>query len=119
MADVAEAVRDTCDSNGGREESCGNGPAEALGPVEESLSRHGVPANLEMHGQSANENLTLSAKLKYVRSVENVLHTAIDMPPAMMKAPENAQVRSEYMSWGVISSKHCSGLAPKGITNPS
>lgn len=43
----------------------------------------------------------------------------MDMPPAMMNAPENAQVRLEYMSFGVISSKHCSGFAPKGMTKPS
>jgi hypothetical protein len=32
------------------------------------------------------------------------IQTAIDIPPEIRNAPENAQVRLEYMSFGVIAS---------------
>jgi len=35
---------------------------------------------------------------------DHLLHTDMDMPPAIKKAPENAHVKLEYMSCGVISS---------------
>lgn len=104
MADIAKSEGDARYSNGGGEESCGNGPAKSLGPVEESFSRHDVPADLEMHRQGADEDLYTVSKAQAHHGSVVLLHTAIDMPPAMMKAPENAHVRLVYMSFGVISS---------------
>ena len=40
-------------------------------------------------------------------------------PPLTRKEPDQAQFRLECMSWGVIRSRHCSGFAAKGTTNPS
>ena len=105
MADVSKPERDSSNSDSGCEEGSGNGPAKALRPVEEPLAWHNIPANLEVHRERADEDCR---RLIYIGSfVEwalNLLHTAIDKPPAMRNAPENAHVKFENMSWGVISS---------------
>ena len=46
-------------------------------------------------------------------------HRIAAKPPNSRKAPEKAQVMSEYISFGVIVSWHCSGLAAKGTMKPS
>ena len=40
-------------------------------------------------------------------------------PPKSKKAPENAHVLSEFMSFGVMASWHCSGFAARGMMKPS
>lgn len=49
----------------------------------------------------------------------NLPHMSAISPPVSRKEPDQAHVRLEYMSWGVIRSKHCSGFAARGTTNPS
>lgn len=46
-------------------------------------------------------------------------HRIAAKPPNSRKAPEKAQVMSEYISFGVIASWHCSGLAAKGTMKPN
>lgn len=46
-------------------------------------------------------------------------HKMAAKPPKSRKAPEKAQLMSEYISFGVIASWHCSGLAPKGMMKPN
>ena len=46
-------------------------------------------------------------------------HIIAANPPNSKKAPERAQIISEYISFGVIASWHCSGLAPKGMMKPN
>lgn len=46
-------------------------------------------------------------------------HIIAANPPYSRNAPEKAQVKSEYISFGVIASWHWSGLAPKGMMKPN
>ena len=46
-------------------------------------------------------------------------HITAPQPPKSRKAPEIAHVRLECISFGVISLKHCLGLAPRGTIKPS
>lgn len=119
MADVSKTEGNTGGSHGGGTNSCSGSPAETLCPVKEQLSSFDIPKNMKMHGQRANKALLLSAKLETTAWYGDLLHTAIDMPPAITKTPDKAHARFVCMSLGVISSKHCSGLVRSGMTNPS
>ncbi len=57
------------------------------------------------------------SKLRIQRT--NLPHKIAAKPPNSRKAPDRAQVKSEYISFGVIASWHCSGLAPSGMMNPN
>ena len=56
VANVTESKRHSRDCDSGREERCGDSPAQSLGPVKELPARRDIPADLKMHGQGANEN---------------------------------------------------------------
>lgn len=46
-------------------------------------------------------------------------HITPAQPPASKNAPDNAQVGLVFIEFGVISSKHCSGLAASGMMKPN
>jgi hypothetical protein len=49
----------------------------------------------------------------------SIPHMTAAKPPNVTNDPENAQDRSEYISFGVILSWHSFGLEPRGIMNAS
>lgn len=103
MAYVAEPEGYTGNRDGDCEKGGSHRPSQALCPVEELLARCDVPANLEMHRKSADENFRRVSIVTKNCTQLHLLQTAMESPPEMRKAPERAQERLEYMSLGVIS----------------
>jgi hypothetical protein len=103
VAYIAKPEGYTGNRDGDCEEGGCHRPAQALCPVEELLARCDVPANLEMHRKSADENYRRVSIVTRNRTQLHLLQTAMDSPPEMRKAPDRAQERLEYMSLGVIS----------------
>lgn len=57
--------------------------------------------------------------LNSVNSTKSLPHEIAAKPPNNKKAPEKAQVMSEYISFGVMASWHFSGSAARGIMKPN
>lgn len=55
---------------------------------------------------------------KFIDNARMKIHAGAERPPAMMKAPLKAHSVDEYMSFGVMSLKHCAGDAARGIVKP-
>ena len=107
MAGVSETEGEASENDGEGEDECNNAPAASLGKVEELLARNDVPAYLQMHGKRADEDCGCQKLDAQRRGKGNcLLHTAIARPPQMRSAPDQAHVKLENMSLGVISLKH-------------
>lgn len=52
-------------------------------------------------------------------TIQYIPHVTAAIPPKTKNEPENAQERSENMSFGVMASRHWFGLLPRGTMNAS